>query len=280
MCQSVPASFGHKIRAARFLDDRLEFDISVATDSAWFAGHFPNNPVLPGIAAFEMLRQAYRMACDEWHISRPTTESFVGIRLKQVIAGPCEMTATVNRALVSNRRQLTLVANGSPVATAAALPQSRRAINHPCPPPGKWQTYAAREYLPHAKPMLMVDETQILDDHMAKATAQPTPHWPGYQAQGIGSMVAVELMAQVIGSWIGRNRIESGRKVNIGYLVGIKLLNWAPDFMALEHPVNIDASRVVERDNYGVFLGRVHQAGSLVMEAELQFFEPDKATTP
>lgn len=39
-------------------------DIRVPMDSPWFSGHFPDNPVLPGIALLEMVFDLIRQSTD------------------------------------------------------------------------------------------------------------------------------------------------------------------------------------------------------------------------
>ncbi|MCI5120938.1 MAG: hypothetical protein D3908_07090 [Candidatus Electrothrix sp. AUS4] len=37
------------------MDTIVQKSIQVAEDSPWFSGHFPDNPILPGIAQLEMI---------------------------------------------------------------------------------------------------------------------------------------------------------------------------------------------------------------------------------
>jgi 3-hydroxyacyl-[acyl-carrier-protein] dehydratase len=59
----------------------LMADIRIPLESQWFSGHFPNNPVLPGIAQLEMVFNLIRQSTD--HPIRLIAVSRV--RFKQMI---------------------------------------------------------------------------------------------------------------------------------------------------------------------------------------------------
>ena len=45
--------------------DEITADIWVRTDSPWFRGHFPGEPILPGVAQIGMVMDAIRQARDQ-----------------------------------------------------------------------------------------------------------------------------------------------------------------------------------------------------------------------
>jgi len=56
-------------------------EVQVAPDSAWFAGHFPGDPVLPGIAQLGMVREtACRVFGERFRLS-----GFSRIKFKKII---------------------------------------------------------------------------------------------------------------------------------------------------------------------------------------------------
>lgn len=61
--------------------DRLEAELRVPADSAWFDGHFPDAPVLPGIAqlaaVYELIDSAFPDTISVSELSR--------VRFKQII---------------------------------------------------------------------------------------------------------------------------------------------------------------------------------------------------
>lgn len=44
--------------------DQLSADVYVPAESPWFSGHFPGNPVLPGVAQLGMVYEVIRHALD------------------------------------------------------------------------------------------------------------------------------------------------------------------------------------------------------------------------
>lgn len=55
--------------------------VQIQPDSAWFDGHFPGNPVLPGIAQLSVVFDAVRKALD----GRPGIKGFKKVKFKQII---------------------------------------------------------------------------------------------------------------------------------------------------------------------------------------------------
>ena len=45
--------------------NEIEADIHVPSDSPWFRGHFPGEPILPGVAQIGMVKDAIRQARDQ-----------------------------------------------------------------------------------------------------------------------------------------------------------------------------------------------------------------------
>jgi len=71
----------------RFLDLRqnnlgeINARVSVESDSFWFSGHFPDNPILPGIAQLSMVLDAICQAEDE----RFQLKQVSRVRFKRII---------------------------------------------------------------------------------------------------------------------------------------------------------------------------------------------------
>ena len=45
--------------------NEIEADIHIPSDSPWFRGHFPGEPILPGVAQIGMVKDAIRQARDQ-----------------------------------------------------------------------------------------------------------------------------------------------------------------------------------------------------------------------
>ena len=62
-------------------DDQMILDAEVLPDSPWFDGHFPENPILPGIAQLEMAMDTIRLAGKR----NLSVTGFRKVRFKRVI---------------------------------------------------------------------------------------------------------------------------------------------------------------------------------------------------
>ena len=62
-------------------DNEISADIHVPSDSPWFRGHFPGEPILPGVAQIGMVFDAIRNACNQ----DLKISSVRRVRFKQII---------------------------------------------------------------------------------------------------------------------------------------------------------------------------------------------------
>jgi len=60
---------------------KLSAEVDIPADSSWFEGHFPGNPVLPGIAQLGMVFELIRIALGESLCVREVSR----VRFKQMI---------------------------------------------------------------------------------------------------------------------------------------------------------------------------------------------------
>jgi len=44
-------------------DDEISAQVEIKSDSPWFSGHFPGDPILPGIAQLGMVAEVIERAC-------------------------------------------------------------------------------------------------------------------------------------------------------------------------------------------------------------------------
>lgn len=76
----------------------LRAHIRVPSDSPWFDGHFPDAPLLPGVAQLGMVQDLLGRSAD-----RPlTVEQFTRVRFKQMIRPNQLLQLTVQRSSAPN----------------------------------------------------------------------------------------------------------------------------------------------------------------------------------
>lgn len=73
-------------------DGTLVADIEIPKDSPWFDGHFPGQPVLPGIAQLAMVQDLLRAAMD----NRLKIKKITRVRFKQMIRPDDGITIIIN----------------------------------------------------------------------------------------------------------------------------------------------------------------------------------------
>lgn len=78
------------IRVHRPASDKVVMTAEVGSDSHWFSGHFPGDPILPGIAQLEMVLDA---VCKLQRCPLRVT-GVKKVRFKQIIRPETRMTIT------------------------------------------------------------------------------------------------------------------------------------------------------------------------------------------
>lgn len=195
--------------------------IDLEVGNAWFEGHFPGRPILPGVAQLALVCDALTKAQ-----GRPVPVNGIAFaRMRQpVLPGePLQLVASmradgtirfaVTRAgsIVTNGELRT--ANPDPGATPA-IARSRHVVDHP----------PVETLLPHQPPMRFV--TAILDqspEHLTTEARIP-PNCPLATDGVVPALAAIEAAAQTAALWEALRRVtgpESARP-RVGYLVGLR----------------------------------------------------------
>ena len=85
---------GLPVITARRLDNaHSELDLLVAADNPWFEGHFPGQPILPGVV---QIGWAVHFAC-ELHGFKPGATALEQIKFKRPILPGAQMTLHLTR---------------------------------------------------------------------------------------------------------------------------------------------------------------------------------------
>ena len=217
--------------------------LDIAVADTWFEGHFPGNPILPGVAQLTLVVEA--LARERGAV--PALGGIAFVRLRQLVRpGDRLRLATEARANDTLRVALTregaLVMNGelrfrSPTAdrpAAAALPGLADA------PP-------IETLLPHQPPMRFV--TGVLGasaDGLACSARIPST-CPLVAGRFAPALAAIEAAAQTCALWeaVRRWRDGPGASPRMGYLVGIQNVSLfaaqVPADTALTVTVGLDA---------------------------------------
>jgi predicted hotdog family 3-hydroxylacyl-ACP dehydratase len=130
--------------------------------------------------------------------------------------------------------------------------------------------------LPHAAPMLLLDEVLGWDDTSITALATVTDRNPFVTARGLPAHVGIELMAQTCGAWAGAKALAAGEAVRVGFLLGTRRYTASVDWFPLGESLEIVAQLVFQDRSMGVFDCRVTRAGEILAQAQLSVFQPEQ----
>jgi predicted hotdog family 3-hydroxylacyl-ACP dehydratase len=216
--------------------------VEVPDGGAWFAGHFPGRPILPGVAQFALALEALSQSTEVCGVAHA--------RLRQLVS-PGERLeifsrdAPEHRLRIELKRGATVVSTaefilGAPViADALAIAQAPLAIGEKFP--------ALDELMPHRPPMRFLATISHASDRGLQGTAR-IPGECAMANKGLASpLAAVEAGAQAAAAWEALHRWRAGEKASprLGYLVALRHV----DFFAASVPADRDLSVAIELES-------------------------------
>lgn len=135
--------------------------------------------------------------------------------------------------------------------------------------------WSVRELLPHARPMLLLDEALSYDAGGAVAAVTIHPDHLFAGPEGVPAHVGIEFMAQTCGVWAGAEARREGGAVRLGFLLGTRRYKAVRPFLAFGERLEITARLVFRDQGMGVFDCRIAGAGGEVLaEAQLSVYQP------
>ena len=216
--------------------------IEVPADGAWFDGHFPGRPILPGVAQFALALEA---------LGRSTAvRSIVHARLRHLVS-PGERLeifardVSENRVRVELKRGATVVSNaefilGTPVITnGSAIAQPDASMREKFP--------ALNDLMPHRPPMRFLEAISHASERGLHGTARIPPEC-AMATNGVASpLAAVEAGAQAAAAWEALHRWRTGGEASprMGYLVALRDV----DYFAASVPAERDLSIAIQLEN-------------------------------
>lgn len=180
--------------------------IEIPEDSPFFAGHFPGQPILPGIAHLALVAQA---------LGNPPLAEVKTLKLRKPVGPGDVLELTVEDGRFELRRGDETVSNGlitlggeeTPVEPARPEPGSY-------PPPG--------ELIPHAPPALLVRSVLEISPDGASAIVEIPKDNPFVQSGRAPAFVGLEAGAQTAAVLEALGRPEGEAGPRIGYVVAIR----------------------------------------------------------
>ncbi|SEH66219.1 Predicted 3-hydroxylacyl-ACP dehydratase, HotDog domain [Rheinheimera pacifica] len=138
--------------------------------------------------------------------------------------------------------------------------------------------YSIEHVLPHAHPMILLNEFIEADSAHALCRVQISPQSPFYDAAlaGVPSYVGLEYMAQTIAAYAGANNLADGDKVQIGFFLGCRKYVPSTTVFAVGTELTVRATQMVtDSSGLSVFDCQIYQQHQLLVDAKLNVFQPD-----
>lgn len=211
--------------------------IEVPAGGACFEGHFPNQPILPGVVLLDLALQALARIQQ-----RPAPlRGIVFARLRQLVA-PGDRLELAARAVdagqvrIDLRRQAELVANAQLVLGKPEPLQCTGVEPGPIgPPPGVPELDAL---IPHRLPMRLV-ESVVAETSDGLVCAARVPLTCALARDGFAPALAgIEAAAQTAAVWEALRRSRGGSVgARIGYLVALRDVTFAAERIPADAPI-------------------------------------------
>ncbi len=131
------------------------------------------------------------------------------------------------------------------------------------------------DLIPHRGKMILIDEIVEITPEYALTSSIVNASWPLLTANGVSSLILVEVAAQSAGVCNGWDRIqEKGiESSKMGWLVGVKRAKFNRDFIPLESEIITRSENSNKYDNLRVTSSVSRIDGDIVGEVTLQLFQ-------
>jgi predicted hotdog family 3-hydroxylacyl-ACP dehydratase len=128
-------------------------------------------------------------------------------------------------------------------------------------------------YLPHKKPILMVDEVLSVNTDSAETSYTVTPQNPFFQENGTLSEFAfIELMAQSAAIHIVSGYIQKGiTEPSVGYIIGISNMN-VEKVLSQQHKVSVESQIDYSMDNFHIYQCCVKNKDTIIAKGDLKIY--------
>lgn len=216
--------------------------VEVPDGGAWFAGHFPGRPILPGVAQFALALEALGRATGVCGVAHARLRQLVspGERLDILVRD-----APQDRLRIELKRGATVVSSaefflGVPeIDDARPIAQPDDAIGEDFP--------ALDDLMPHRPPMRFLARISHASERGLHGSARISGAC-AMAKNGLASpLAAVEAGAQAAAAWEALHRWRAGGEAapRMGYLVALR----GVDFFAASVPAERDLSVAIELES-------------------------------
>ena len=133
------------------------------------------------------------------------------------------------------------------------------------------------ELVPHAPPMILLDEVIDYDDASLRASLTIRPDHPFFAEGGVPAHVGIEFMAQACGAWSGAVGRQNGEKVRLGMLLGTRRYEAMVERFAAGSRLIVSVILAFRDGELGVFDCAIESDGETLAKAQLTVYQPRDA---
>ncbi|MFA9440379.1 hypothetical protein ACDA63_12145 [Uliginosibacterium sp. sgz301328] len=139
-------------------------------------------------------------------------------------------------------------------------------------------TQAIKDLLPHAAPMILIDELVEVNGPDIVTRIHIRPESPFCENGRVGAWVGIEYMAQTVGAWAGHCDRRDGRAVRIGFLLGARRYECSvPHFEVGDTLVVAAHCDIQDREGLSSFRCTISRGGAELAQANVTVFQPANA---
>jgi 3-hydroxymyristoyl/3-hydroxydecanoyl-(acyl carrier protein) dehydratase len=255
---------------------------SVPSNSPWFSGHFPTEPILPGIALISMVNETLK-TCNQYNEEQLFIKELKRVRFRKIVQPDENLTVVITRDKGNEGTQWDfetksadiIVCSGTVVLQKEKSSQNNQIISRPifqlC---REYPGIIIEDLIPHRDRMKLIDKVIEISDDLCIATAKARNTWPLYDGSVIHPIITIELIAQTVALSVGWNRRNETKIGGNGVLVGIRNAQFSSSNIEEGSRLSVSITKLFSHDNYGVFEGTVQNDKELNGKAQIQVFRP------
>ncbi len=251
--------------------------------SPWFNGHFPNNPVFPGLAILAQVHSALQK-----HLIAQSRQLQTGglarVRFKRVVRPDERLQIRFNK-LTENKEAFEVKVNDECCGYGQWLLHHHTDL--PVAPVSLWSDdrpskldglgIETARLLPHGKAIRLARHLSAADSKGGIVQACVENSWPMHENGVVPCLTLIELVAQAVGMWaIWRNRADGITKRQ-GYLVGLRFAHFYVENLPVGADLAVSVRLVSEIRNYLVFEVLIHHGHEVCFHAEVQVAEAEES---
>ncbi|NOZ02197.1 MAG: hypothetical protein GXP54_09945 [Deltaproteobacteria bacterium] len=255
------------------VSDQIQSRQVVTADSPWFCGHFPDQPVFPGVGVLDLLHSHLMNGSSSLH---PGAWSLHHVRFRKPVLPNEELrlssAPTDHKGFLHAFRVRAADGHDATVCegTFAFDGPGFADVIPPMPDPGAPPDLEVERFIPHRDRMKLVDGIIKVDQRQCIVSTRVRDSWPTALGNDVSSIITIELIAQASAVLDGWNTRAGSPDKGWPMLVGVRKAMILCERMRVGQRLSITANQRVDSRNYKVFEGMVLADTRLIATATIQ----------